>query len=215
MPEPAQSVQSIPHESSPFGPWMGVERRQRRAIKKQTDSRVDTLNSPIVASRFNPIFEDDVRDQAAFGDVTAPPQTTPLISKGKKPVPQSAKAPKHKSATSVRKPITVIHNASKLRLASHASSSRSTPAIPHISKPPNRSNHSVVVISENDEPSMATLQMQHNPMQHDVIPHQQHSTDPPNINGGCIHPSNPSMTPVECMVISFDQEVVSTPTTSV
>ncbi|KAK9011393.1 hypothetical protein V6N11_044245 [Hibiscus sabdariffa] len=114
----------------------------------------------------------DVRDQAASGDVVAPPQTTPLISKGKKPVPQTAKTPKHKSATSICKPITVVHNASKQRLASHASSSRSIPTIPHISKPSNRANHSVVVISENDEPSMATPHMQHNPMQHDIIPYQ-------------------------------------------
>ncbi|XP_039039519.1 uncharacterized protein LOC120177440 [Hibiscus syriacus] len=42
--------------SAPFGPWMVVERRQRRSIKKQSEATVPTDNIIIVASKFKPIF---------------------------------------------------------------------------------------------------------------------------------------------------------------
>ncbi|KAK8607438.1 hypothetical protein V6N13_053173 [Hibiscus sabdariffa] len=59
QPTKTQTAQPPPSEIdiSPFGPWMVVEKRQRRNFKKASDSNDQNPKGIFSAPRFNPIYE--------------------------------------------------------------------------------------------------------------------------------------------------------------
>ncbi|KAL4352071.1 hypothetical protein GQ457_06G018000 [Hibiscus cannabinus] len=113
--------------SEPFGPWMLVERRQRRQNKPSVPIETHVATTPPQGSKFNPIFmEDKVVDE--LGHHPIPPtdliheklqDPTPILPT-EEPVPPSPAAPlatndktmrtksKGKIPLSVRKPPTVV-----------------------------------------------------------------------------------------------------------
>ncbi|KAK9042088.1 hypothetical protein V6N11_017167 [Hibiscus sabdariffa] len=113
--------------SEPFGPWMLVERRQRRQNKPAVPIETHVATTPPQGSRFNPIFmEDNVVDE--FGHHPIPPidlsnakllDPTPILPK-EEPIPPSPAPPlatndktvrtksKGKIPLSVRKPPAVV-----------------------------------------------------------------------------------------------------------
>ncbi|KAK8492814.1 hypothetical protein V6N12_037931 [Hibiscus sabdariffa] len=102
-----------------FGPWMKVERRQRRVIRKDASAKQDDSGFVVAKSRFNPIFEDEATEEPAAhptlipGDShsgpAAPGLSLPTVvdprSKGK--VSVNSNPVKHGSPTYVRKPLVV------------------------------------------------------------------------------------------------------------
>ncbi|KAK8657942.1 hypothetical protein V6N13_036159 [Hibiscus sabdariffa] len=154
-PEPIQPHDSV---SSAYGPWMQVDKRQRRPIHKPQTKDHKHTNKRFMGSRFNPIYEDDEDLQTTEGlqgveDVLAPSPTKNTRpdhkQKGKQPTVY-----KHPRAIHVRKPLQVTLNDFPIvsRFTSKGSSSRSVPSTlktSHLDK----SRHSAVVLSENTEPS--------------------------------------------------------------
>ncbi|KAK8709217.1 hypothetical protein V6N13_060242 [Hibiscus sabdariffa] len=69
-----QPVHPQLHESSTYGPWMIVERRQRRGPKKQTDVPAKNLISPSVGSRFNILADNVIEEQTDKGDDSTTPK---------------------------------------------------------------------------------------------------------------------------------------------
>ncbi|KAK8575171.1 hypothetical protein V6N12_062847 [Hibiscus sabdariffa] len=84
-PDLVQSEQPQPHESSTYGQWMIVERRQRRGPQKHIDTHVNNLNTPFVVPHFIPLAGDDIGEQSDNGDVPTLIKDASLASKGKGP----------------------------------------------------------------------------------------------------------------------------------
>ncbi|KAK8691374.1 hypothetical protein V6N13_074885 [Hibiscus sabdariffa] len=100
-----------PHDSvsSAYGPWMQVDKRQRRPIRKPQTKEHKQADKGLMGSRFNPIYEDDEDLQTTDGlqgdvDVLAPSPTKSIRpdhkQKGKQPTVY-----KHPRAIHVRKPL--------------------------------------------------------------------------------------------------------------
>ncbi|KAK8697767.1 hypothetical protein V6N13_113905 [Hibiscus sabdariffa] len=130
---------------------MVVERKQRGGPKKQVDDAVNSSSPPIVASRFSPIFEEFASVQPTSVDIFTRSPDTPAAAKGKTVVSRTMIAMKSKSATVIRKPLSVVQGYSILHFHSNSSSSASHPIPEH--KSLDRVCHSVVSISENDNPN--------------------------------------------------------------
>ncbi|KAK8993425.1 hypothetical protein V6N11_033523 [Hibiscus sabdariffa] len=147
--------------ASPFGPWMVVERRQRRFPKQPVANPGKSDGVVFHASRFNPIHDLDQVDPSGKGVESFPqPQSQSVVktalSKAKLKSKISHK-PSLKSANAVhvRKPLSVTladfpvlsrnHNkASTSRLAS-----KTTPTVNL-----DTSKHSTVVMDENSDPNV-------------------------------------------------------------
>ncbi|KAK8660940.1 hypothetical protein V6N13_051846 [Hibiscus sabdariffa] len=150
LPEPTQPVHPKPSESEPFGPWMVVERKQRRGPRKHMDAELPPSKPAVVASRFSPVSEVVTSDFAAQAGVFGTSQDPHASPKGKATISNAGKPSKTKSATVVRKPLSV-QGPSRLRFHSTASSSLSRPASAR--KALDRVNHSAVTMSENADPN--------------------------------------------------------------
>ncbi|KAK9046473.1 hypothetical protein V6N11_052360 [Hibiscus sabdariffa] len=121
-PEPMQPHDSV---SSAYGPWMQVDKRQRRPIRKPQTKEHKQADKGLMGSRFNPIYEDDEDLQTTDGlqgdvDVLAPSPTKSIRPDHKQ---------KGKQPTVYKHPRAIHTN--------------------HLGK----SRHSAVVLSENTEPS--------------------------------------------------------------
>ncbi|KAL4324934.1 hypothetical protein GQ457_11G026940 [Hibiscus cannabinus] len=99
LPEPPQPEHPKPSESEPFGPWMVVERKQRRGPRKHMDAELPPSKPAVVASRFSPISEVVTSDIAAQASVFGTSQDPHAISKGKATIFNAGKPSKPKSAT--------------------------------------------------------------------------------------------------------------------
>ncbi|KAL4385985.1 hypothetical protein GQ457_09G013820 [Hibiscus cannabinus] len=127
-------------------------------------------------SRFNPIFEDETAEEMAdcpttiavesHSEPAAPGLPLPAATdtRGKGKVPVSSNPVKHRSPTSVRKPLVVQrpYDASSFKSGpspSRRNSSLSNTRFTSFPRPPtrlNKSNHSAVVVSESDDPVILT-----------------------------------------------------------
>ncbi|KAK9032701.1 hypothetical protein V6N11_056959 [Hibiscus sabdariffa] len=160
----------------PFGPWMKVERRQRRVVRKDASAKQDDSGFVIAQSRFNPIFEDEAPEEPAAHPTLIPsdsrsspnahglPLPTAVDPRGKGKVSVNSLPVKHHSPTSVRKPLVIQRpyatsspksGPSPSRWNSSFSNTHFTP----FPRPPtrlNKSNHSAVVVSESDDPVILT-----------------------------------------------------------
>ncbi|KAK8714074.1 hypothetical protein V6N13_149275 [Hibiscus sabdariffa] len=169
-------INSPPMANEAFGPWMKVERRQRRVVRKETSITHDDSEFVVAKSRFNPIFEDDTTDKQTDRPTSAAvepiigldPPSLPIPaasdSCGKGKTPASSSTVKHRSPTSVRKPLVVqrTYAASSSKsgpLPSRRNSSLSNTRFTPFPRPParlNKGNHSAVVVSESDDPVILT-----------------------------------------------------------
>ncbi|KAK8717603.1 hypothetical protein V6N13_044864 [Hibiscus sabdariffa] len=169
-------INSPPMANEAFGPWMKVERRQRRVVRKETSITHDDSEFVVAKSRFNPIFEDDTTDKQTDRPTSAAvepiigldPPSLPIPaasdSRGKGKTPASSSTVKHRSPTSVRKPLVVqrTYAASSSKsgpLPSRRNSSLSNTRFTPFPRPParlNKGNHSAVVVSESDDPVILT-----------------------------------------------------------
>ncbi|KAK8669450.1 hypothetical protein V6N13_106881 [Hibiscus sabdariffa] len=182
-----QPEQPKPYELSSIGPWMVVERKQRRGLKKQVDAAVNSYVPPIVASRFSPIFEEAATEQSTPTGIFIHSPDTHDVAKGKTVVSTTIKVTKPKSATMIRKSLFVVQGHSRLRFQSNASSSvsRSTP----VHKSLDRVNHSTVSISESDNPNFLNPPIHLRPTKptmHSASTEQdkEHQALPPDKRGG-------------------------------
>ncbi|KAE8689902.1 hypothetical protein F3Y22_tig00110931pilonHSYRG00264 [Hibiscus syriacus] len=148
-------VSHVMVESATYGPLMVVERRQMRATKNKADSKTQTQNNPIVASRFNPIFEGGEEDIAKKSHpITNENDRVKYInalrthSHGEEPVTDAPKNQRNKPVITVRKPLAVISNNPIIRSYTSAITSR---PVPRFSQ---RLNSWIVDIYENDDPNV-------------------------------------------------------------
>ncbi|KAL4378119.1 hypothetical protein GQ457_02G027990 [Hibiscus cannabinus] len=171
--EPVASTPSMTDE--PFGPWMKVERRQRRIVHKDASGKQTDSGFVITQSRFNPIFEDEApveQDTLAAHHSPIPAaehsnsnaQGSPLSAvedpRGKGKAFVNSPPVKSRSSTPVRKSLTVQRSyaASTSKsgpLPSRRNSSLSGTRFAQFPRPVsrlNKSNHSAVVVSETDAP---------------------------------------------------------------
>ncbi|KAK8981728.1 hypothetical protein V6N11_028133 [Hibiscus sabdariffa] len=160
----------------PFGPWMKVERRQRRVIRKDANAKQDDSGFVVAKSRFNPIFEDETIEEPAAHPTLIPddsrsgsaalglPLPTAVDPRGKGKVPVTSNPVKHHSPTSVRKLLVVQRPYATSSSKSGPSPSRRNSSLCNtrftlFPRPPtrlNKSNHSAVVVSESDDPVILT-----------------------------------------------------------
>ncbi|KAK8598499.1 hypothetical protein V6N13_094468 [Hibiscus sabdariffa] len=96
--EHVQSVQPLCHETDSYGPWMVVERRQRRTPVKQVPPKVNQATSNVVASRFNPISEENLSEHTTSTDVPPRSHVSVVAAKGKGVAPHTIRTKKTKSA---------------------------------------------------------------------------------------------------------------------
>ncbi|KAK8502025.1 hypothetical protein V6N12_003374 [Hibiscus sabdariffa] len=129
-----------------YGPWMVVERRQRCTPVKQVPPKVNHATSNVVASRFNPISDENLSEHTTDTDVPPRSHASVVAAKGKGVAPHTIRTKKTKSGTSVRKPLSVVNGSSVFHFSSNASSSRPV-------QPLDRHHHSAVVIPDNDDSS--------------------------------------------------------------
>ncbi|KAK8990398.1 hypothetical protein V6N11_009100 [Hibiscus sabdariffa] len=121
--EHVQSVQPLCHETDSYGPWMVVERRQRRTPVKQVPPKVNQATSNVVASRFNPISEENLSEHTTSTDVPPRSHVSVVAAKGKGVAPHTIRTKKTKSGTSIRKPLSVVNGSCVFHFSSNASSS--------------------------------------------------------------------------------------------
>ncbi|KAL4362829.1 hypothetical protein GQ457_04G015580 [Hibiscus cannabinus] len=165
-------IDTPPMTNEAFGLWMKVERRQRRVVRNEINTKHDGSDFVVSKSRFNPIFEDETVDELTDRPTTvafeshSKPDTPGLSlpaatdSRGKGKVPVSSTTAKNHSPTSVRKPLVVQrpYAASSSKsgpLPSRRNSSLSNTRFTPFPRPPtrlNKGNHSAVVVSESDDP---------------------------------------------------------------
>ncbi|KAK8986607.1 hypothetical protein V6N11_010161 [Hibiscus sabdariffa] len=171
--EPVTSTPSASDE--PFGPWMKVERRQRRVVRKDVNGKQSNPGFVIAQSRFNPIFENETPvEQDILVDRHSPISVTnhsnPIAQVSPKEAVEdphgkgkaSVNSPPVKSRSSlpVRKSVSVQRSyaASTSKsgpLPSRRNSSLSGTRFAPFPRPVprlNKSNHSAVIISETDAP---------------------------------------------------------------
>ncbi|KAK8998926.1 hypothetical protein V6N11_070105 [Hibiscus sabdariffa] len=169
-------IDTPPMTNEAFGPWMKVERRQRRVVRKETNTKHDGSDFVVAKSCFNPIFEDETADELADRPTTVAVETrsepdTPGLplpaatdSRGKGKVSVSSTTVKHRSPTSVRKPLVVqrpyaVSSSKSGPSPSRRNSSLSNTRFTPFPWPPtrlNKGNHSAVVVSESDDPVILT-----------------------------------------------------------
>ncbi|KAK8626085.1 hypothetical protein V6N13_133737 [Hibiscus sabdariffa] len=131
-----------------------------------------------VRSRFSPLFDEGSGFQPS--EVVEPTRSPGFIAKGKSIVVKPTKVSKpSKSVINVRKPLSVARSLPMSRFANNASSSSTLPYVLPISKPINRDNHSVITISENDNPNFVRT-----PMYQDKNGRSLPPGDPPDVQGG-------------------------------
>ncbi|KAK8577902.1 hypothetical protein V6N13_076578 [Hibiscus sabdariffa] len=69
---------AAPSPDEPFGPWMKVERHQRRIVRKGSSSKAGSSDPAVKGSHFNPLFEEDTFVAiASLGDL---PQQVDIVS---------------------------------------------------------------------------------------------------------------------------------------
>ncbi|KAL4280959.1 hypothetical protein GQ457_03G040380 [Hibiscus cannabinus] len=154
-----------PAEKEDFGPWMVVERRQRRSSRRMSDPSSSGSGIPISTSRFNPILEpmdtlqeDSIVEPEAQGQRVAPTATSPvsLLRRPATNAPASSdpKASKSIQAIPIRKPLTLSHGNGKMRTPVATGSSRQFQRISHANNNLDTAKHSAVTLSENDDPNI-------------------------------------------------------------
>ncbi|KAK8605087.1 hypothetical protein V6N13_082544 [Hibiscus sabdariffa] len=191
-----QPEQPKPYESSSFGSWMVVERKQRRGPKKQVDVAVNSSIPHVVTSRFSPISEDVAIEQPAPTDLFTRSLDTHAAAEGKTIVSTTTKAMKPKLATVIRKPFSVVQGHSRLRFHYNASSYVSYPTPAH--KSLDLVNHSVVSMFENDNPKFLISPIHPRPTKstmHSASMEQdkEHQVLPPDKRGGGMPSSEPNL----------------------
>ncbi|KAK8683425.1 hypothetical protein V6N13_039486 [Hibiscus sabdariffa] len=146
-----------------FGPWMLVEKRQRRPTRKPSASNFQQHVGPSIGSRFDPI-SDALADTIESETVVEPVPATGLVShdtaqnhKGK-----STAAVKKQRAIPIRKPLAVTLNDFPIAVksATKASSSHTVRMRDH-SSTLDKARHSSIVISENSDPNLQLFVIVH------------------------------------------------------
>ncbi|GMI87739.1 hypothetical protein HRI_002443200 [Hibiscus trionum] len=145
-------------ETSQFGPWMMVERRQCRPAKKTPDTAAQEWNGTFKASRFNPIYEPETESptgnaaapnagQGSSKDKSAPPGNptkTKAKSKGKQPSVSRATP-----GLTVHKPLTLAEFPIIPRGSQRANTSKNPHTNPTFGL--DKLKHFVVVLDENSD----------------------------------------------------------------
>ncbi|KAK8648607.1 hypothetical protein V6N13_129356 [Hibiscus sabdariffa] len=171
-------VDDQPSEVDAFGPWMIVERRQRRGPKKSTVTDINSTSVPQVRSRFSPLFDEGSGFQPS--EVVEPRRPLGFVANGKSIAAKPTKVSKpSKSVINVCKPLSVARSLLMSCFANKASSSSTLPYVLPISKPIDRDNHSVITISENDDPNFVRTPKYQEKTDRSLPP-----GDPPDVQGG-------------------------------
>ncbi|KAK8529358.1 hypothetical protein V6N13_102284 [Hibiscus sabdariffa] len=162
---PTPPTPDQPHDSvtSAFGPWMVIEKRQRRPAKKPQSNAIDQSEVAAGGSRYNPLYEDSeirIDDDNVTKHANDPAPSSPHYKqKGKKVV--VTKQPK---AVHIRKPITVSLN--DFPIVSHPASKASSSRSGHLSRQESslaKSHHSAIVLPETSEPVLRPDRLIQNP----------------------------------------------------
>ncbi|KAE8693615.1 hypothetical protein F3Y22_tig00110796pilonHSYRG00006 [Hibiscus syriacus] len=184
-------------KSKPFGPWMVIERRQRKNFKKlSTDSE---RNMETNGSRFNPLYEStDDANATAFeqpnqssksNQATHPPSSTPQ-AQSSKARSSDHHAAKSKTTTHVRKPLTIPKVTARSSKGYYGQSSHQpcqNTVEPRVSIL-DRSKYLTIVLSENTNPNTTDDIISHATQgnsQHKLILRKPSDT---NHTQGCGHP---------------------------
>ncbi|KAK9019343.1 hypothetical protein V6N11_053868 [Hibiscus sabdariffa] len=120
-------------DKSPFGPWMVVEKRQRRTLRKPSDRIEQQPNGIFTASRFNPIYDLE-------GDKNEEPM-----------LPKNPKQTKAATTIHIRKPLSLAEFPILVRNNGRASSFKMSPsknAVLNLDK----AKHSAMIIEEDSNP---------------------------------------------------------------
>ncbi|KAL4378879.1 hypothetical protein GQ457_02G015220 [Hibiscus cannabinus] len=173
---PAIPVAASPATTDePFGPWMKVERRPRRVLRREVNANQDGNDFVVAKSCFNSIFEDEAAEELVIPPIPTHGNSLPdpiasgsaskslVASRAKGKGPVDSNPVKHRSPTSVRKPL-IVHRPyatspsspsssgpTPSRRNSSLSNTRFTP-FPRPSTRFNKGNHSAVVVAESDDP---------------------------------------------------------------
>ncbi|KAL4383428.1 hypothetical protein GQ457_15G011540 [Hibiscus cannabinus] len=166
-----------PSETEAFGPWMIVARKQRRGPKKTAVVDNSPASAPQFHTRFDPIMNEGVEVQPP--EIVEPLRPPRFVAKGKSVAANPTNASKpSKSVINVRRPLSISRNVPTSRLSNIASSFFTFPFVPLSTKPIDRGNHSVINISENDDPNVV-----HAPIHQDKGSRSLPPGDPPDVQG--------------------------------
>ncbi|KAL4388104.1 hypothetical protein GQ457_09G011910 [Hibiscus cannabinus] len=170
-PSDAAPSTNIPHpaEKEAFGPWMVVDRRQRRTPRKPSEASPANPGIPMSTSRFNPILDsmDTLQDDPIVVSTDRgkqPVSTVTPVSILRRRVTDTvaesgSKPTKSKQAIPVQKPLTLSHGPAAMRMSDTPGISRQSRRIPRVSSNLDTAKHSAIVLSENDDPNMFSNQM--------------------------------------------------------
>ncbi|KAL4333564.1 hypothetical protein GQ457_07G033850 [Hibiscus cannabinus] len=171
QPPPSTEVPLPPSEPSPptpstmYGPWMVVEKRQRRPQTRVAVGDDNALRANVTASRFAPIFDSNVAVSAPT-EVSRPPTTSSTsaskrIFKAKhvptKQVPSTQKYKgKATSAVNVRKPLQInLADFPILPRSSHKAGPSTHMPSSKVSFRLDGNKHSSISLPENSDPNIS------------------------------------------------------------
>ncbi|KAK8708577.1 hypothetical protein V6N13_059615 [Hibiscus sabdariffa] len=158
---PPNSAQPAESETTEFGPWMLVAKRQRRPARMPQSSSPRHVEKQPLGSRFNLISE--LREDAmGFGEDHAHRRLSVAMESATIPRQQGRATTdaRHQRAIPVRKPLTIVDFSIVSRAAPKAGSSRAN--LGKISSVVlEKSRHLAVVISENSNPSCPAMEVDH------------------------------------------------------
>ncbi|KAK8513602.1 hypothetical protein V6N12_052779 [Hibiscus sabdariffa] len=171
QPAPSTEVPLQPSEPLPptpstmYGPWMVVEKRQRRPLTRVAVGDNNALGANVTASRFAPIFDSSV-DVSAPMEVSRPPTTistaaSKRIFKAKHvPTKQVPTTQKHKgkatSAVNVRKPLQInLADFPILPRSSHKAGPSTHLPSSKVSFRLDGNKHSSISLPENSDPNIS------------------------------------------------------------
>ncbi|KAK8607667.1 hypothetical protein V6N13_046276 [Hibiscus sabdariffa] len=158
---PPNSAQPTESETTEFGPWMLVAKRQRRPAHMPQSSSHRHVEKQPLGSRFNPVSE--LREDAmGFGEDHAPRHLSVAMESAIVPQQQgrATNDARHQRAIPVRKPLTIADFSIVSRAAPKAGSSRANSG-KNSSVVLEKSHHLAVVISENSNPNCPAMEVDH------------------------------------------------------
>ncbi|KAK8708579.1 hypothetical protein V6N13_059617 [Hibiscus sabdariffa] len=158
---PPNSAQPAESETTEFGPWMLVAKRQCRPARMPQSSSPRHVEKQPLGSRFNPISE-LCEDAMGFGEDHAHRRLSMAMESATIPRQQGRATTdaRHQRAIPVRKPLMIVDFSIVSRAAPKAGSSRANLG-KNSSVVLEKSRHLAVVISENSNPNCPAMEVDH------------------------------------------------------
>ncbi|KAK8586063.1 hypothetical protein V6N13_130589 [Hibiscus sabdariffa] len=139
--------------TSMFGPWMAVEKRQRRPQPKEATGRGTSSGVTTTESRFTQILDENINDPSSLARNAPTDAHLPVLSAVA--FTHSITMKQTAATFHVRKPLQVnLVNFSILPRNGHKASSSKNPTLPKDDSRLDKNRHSSIHLTENSDPNI-------------------------------------------------------------